>query len=122
MKYGSFLTCLGDSNVGAASADLDRRTEFRRRSRSTVASGDQFANDSNRNFVVSGFEFNKAVLSSTQNSFEFDNATCGWSSRAINLGDDAARVRWSRFCRLSKGEKRADESSRRLILNSAILL
>ena len=42
-----------------------------------VASGDQFANDSNRYFVVSGFDFNKAVFSSTQNSFEFDNVAVG---------------------------------------------
>jgi hypothetical protein len=38
-----------------------------------VADGGQFADDSNRYFVVSGFEFDKVVFSSTQNSFEFDN-------------------------------------------------
>jgi hypothetical protein len=38
-----------------------------------VSDGDQFASDSNRYFVVSGFDFNKVVFGSSQNSFEFDN-------------------------------------------------
>jgi PEP-CTERM motif len=42
-----------------------------------VANGDQFADDSNRYFVISGFDFNKAVFSSTTNSFEFDNVAVG---------------------------------------------
>jgi hypothetical protein len=42
-----------------------------------VADGDQFADDSNRYFVVSGFDFNKAVFSSAGNSFEFDNVGVG---------------------------------------------
>jgi hypothetical protein len=42
-----------------------------------VANGDQFASDSNRYFVISGFDFNKAVFSSNGNSFEFDNVAVG---------------------------------------------
>ncbi len=32
---------------------------------------------SNRYFVISGFDFNKAVFSSNGNSFEFDNVAVG---------------------------------------------
>ncbi len=42
-----------------------------------VSNGDQFADDSNRYFVISGFDFNKAVFSSSINSFEFDNVAVG---------------------------------------------
>jgi PEP-CTERM motif-containing protein len=42
-----------------------------------VANGNQFADDSNRYFVISGFDFNKAVFSSSGNSFEFDNVAVG---------------------------------------------
>jgi hypothetical protein len=42
-----------------------------------VADGDQFADDSNRYFVVSGFNFDKAVFGSNGNSFEFDNVAVG---------------------------------------------
>jgi hypothetical protein len=42
-----------------------------------VANGDQSAGDSNRYFVITGFDFNKAVFSSNGNSFEFDNVAVG---------------------------------------------
>jgi hypothetical protein len=38
-----------------------------------VANGNQVSSDSNRYFVISGFDFNKAVFGSNGNSFEFDN-------------------------------------------------
>jgi hypothetical protein len=37
------------------------------------ADGDQYAPDSNRYFVISGFDFDEVAFSSGGNSFEFDN-------------------------------------------------
>jgi hypothetical protein len=42
-----------------------------------VANGGQFADDSNRYFLITGFDFNKVGFSSTGNSFEFDNVAVG---------------------------------------------
>lgn len=42
-----------------------------------VANGDQLSDLSNRYFVIRGFEFDKAVFNSGDNSFEFDNVAVG---------------------------------------------
>jgi hypothetical protein len=42
-----------------------------------IADGNQASSDSNRYFVITGFDFNKVVFSSNGNSFEFDNVATG---------------------------------------------
>src|SRR5260370_42505132 len=54
-----------------------------------VANGNQVSSDSNRYFVISGFDFNKAVFGSNGNSFEFDNVAVagapGPGNRAVGI-------------------------------------
>ena len=71
-----------------------------------VANGDQFAGDSNRYFVISGFDFNKAVFSSNGNSFEFDNVAVGgvpepstWMMLMLGFGG----LGYAGYCRAKGG-------------------